>query len=116
MHQPRRPHRRQGSVGRRALPTAPQATSLGTLADLQGELGVESDNAVYRGLYNLECTQNAEGRTFLSVSVEPGADDQRQDPLLYDAPELFVDLAGLHVYEFHIAIDELIALVQAVGG
>jgi hypothetical protein len=95
------------------FPTLAEATLAGTIRDLKADLGVETDDAVYRDFYSLECTQNDEGRSYLAVTLEQSDGDARVDPLLYDAPELFVALAGLHVYDFQIAIDDLLALVRA---
>ena len=47
------------------------------------------------------------------MSVEPANGDQRADPIEYDSAGLSVDLIGLHVLDFNLALDDLVALVRA---
>lgn len=95
------------------MPTVARGNFTGTLVDFNMAYGITTYFTVFRQYYSLECKLSSLGQGYLAVSVEPANGDQRADPIEYDSAGLSVDLIGLHVLDFNLALDDLVALVRA---
>jgi hypothetical protein len=93
------------------FPSVQAGTTGGSVADLKTQLGVSTYFAVYKGMYSFECKQNETGLSYLAVTVDQAANDQRKDPIQYGAPGLAIDLVGLHQLDFNLALADLQAML-----
>ena len=75
--------------------------------------GVDTPFVLYKNFYAGECTQDATGASYLEIRVRPETDDQRTNPVPFDAPLLSPSLLGLHVLDYNFPMAELTGLVRS---
>ncbi len=66
---------------------------------------------VYRDFYSLGCTSNASFRSYLALHAQPAAGDMRTDPIPYGGLLFAPSFLGLHLLDYNVAIEDLMALV-----
>jgi hypothetical protein len=66
---------------------------------------------VYRDFYSLGCTANASFRFYLALHAQPAVGDMRTDPIPYGGLLFAPSFLGLHLLDYNVAIEDLMALV-----
>lgn len=68
---------------------------------------------VMRDFFELECQTDSDGLGFLAASVAPAPNDVRTNPVDFTAPLFGPAFLGLHVLDYNLAMDDLLAIVAA---
>jgi hypothetical protein len=92
------------------LPTTGRQTS-SQLGLTFGDPPIDTDFAVYRGLFAAECTPAANGNPYLKITVEPAMGDTRTNPVPFDSPQLSPDVLGLHLLDYAFLTEDLRELI-----
>lgn len=75
-------------------------------------LRVDTDYARFANFYTGECKLADNGLTYLSVNVEPSAEDRRRNPVLFDGLVLSDASTGLHAIDYAFVSGDLVADVE----
>jgi hypothetical protein len=84
-------------------------------------LRIDTDYARFADFYTGQCKPAVNGLSYLSIDVEPSADDKRTNPVLFDGLVLSDPKTGLHAIDYAFVATELIKdvetkLTAATGG
>ncbi|MDX2171247.1 MAG: pectin acetylesterase-family hydrolase [Deltaproteobacteria bacterium] len=75
-------------------------------------LPITTPFAVFRDFYAGECVKDDRGKSYLKISVEPGAGDQRTNPIPFNSAVFAPSLLGTHILDYNFPLGDLISLVQ----
>ncbi len=75
-------------------------------------LSIQTPFVVYRDFYTGECVKDDQGRSYLRIGVEPGAGDQRLNPIDFTNVVLSPGFLGTHILDYNWSMGDLIELVQ----
>ncbi len=64
-----------------------------------------------RDFYSLRCVADANLDAYLELRAAPAMGDQRRDPIPYDGLIFAPSFLGLHLLDYNVALDDLLALV-----
>jgi len=77
-----------------------------------GDPPIDTDFAVYHGLFAGECTPSANGNPYMKITVEPAMGDTRANPVPFDSQPLSPDVLGLHMLDYAFMTEDLRALLE----
>jgi hypothetical protein len=74
---------------------------------------IDTQFVMLRDFFALECQTDSDGLGFLAASAAPAADDMRTNPVDFENPLFGPGFLGLHVLDYNLAMEDLLALVEA---
>lgn len=74
---------------------------------------IDTEFVLMRDFFALECQLDSDGLGYLAASAAPADDDVRANPVDFDNPLFAPGFLGLHVLDYNLAMEDLLALVEA---
>ncbi|MGH7788440.1 MAG: pectin acetylesterase-family hydrolase [Candidatus Binatia bacterium] len=75
-------------------------------------LPIETPFALFEDFYAGECVRDAEGHSYLRISVEPGSGDLRTNPIPFNHGVLAPGFLGTHILDYNFPLGDMIELVR----
>lgn len=75
--------------------------------------GIDTEFVLMRDFFALECQVDSDGLGYLAASAAPADDDMRVNPVDFTNPLFGPGFLGLHVLDYNLAMEDLLALVEA---
>jgi len=74
---------------------------------------IDTEFVLMRDFFALECQVDGDGLGYLAASAAPADDDMRVNPVDFTNPLFGPGFLGLHVLDYNLAMEDLLALVEA---
>lgn len=74
---------------------------------------ITTQYVMLRDFFELECQTDSDGLGFLAASAAPDPGDLRTNPVDFNDPLLAPGFLGLHVLDYNLAMEDLLALIAA---
>lgn len=74
---------------------------------------ITTEFVLMRDFFDLECKTDSDGLGFLAAGVAPAMGDQRTNPVDFTNPLFGPAFLGLHVLDYNLAMEDLLALIEA---